>query len=564
MDRQPHNNLWAEKLLQVSMPDSGQAWAGMEAILDRQMSQRFRSDRRRWLLLILLLLLLIGVCNCPGRGRLFHRSERGPRISGANPATPATPASTPASAASTPASPAAPGATPAGAHSPGGSANPETPANPANRVNPLTPATAAPTLASPAAPGATPSTPSKTPAAPSTPAAAATPKPEPTNPAILHGRSSPLAPASVTARKRNRPASKTQATASNHPATPGRTLARPLSPPVTHGPGGHKVKPSPHTPRLIGPALTATPTGPPPPTTFGDITTTAGNDSTGSGKPGRDTATKKNVTAARDTIVRKSTPALAKAVPRKDTAHKKPSPPPEDKDQKERDHGWVFGIGLNQFFPIGGQRGSTYNTDGLTGTLSDYLPVPMIRYYLNHKAYLQVEAQLNTPQATKKNLVFNSVLHDTTSIPGENVQTSATLQQLYYFNIPLSFHYAVTDDLNIGTGLQFSHLSNAIGNFDSTVTNLATLEVTNPKDTKSFKDDTLYRRIRTNEFRFLIDASYTWKHLVVGMRYNQALSKFIDVPLPTGGSTQSRNSSLQLYLRYILWDTRKKKSLTPE
>ena len=189
----------------------------------------------------------------------------------------------------------------------------------------------------------------------------------------------------------------------------------------------------------------------------------------------------------------------------------------------------------------------------------------MIRYYLNQKAYLQVEAQLNTPQATKKNLVFNSPVYDSTSISGERVgvTTSATLQQLYYFNFPLSFHYAVTDDLNIGTGLQFSHLSNAIGNFDSTVTNLTTLEVTNPKDTKSFKDDTLYRRIKTNEFRFLIDASYTWKHLVVGVRYNQALTRFIDIQLPTGGSTQSRNSSLQLYLRYILWDTRKKKKQGP-
>ena len=294
-------------------------------------------------------------------------------------------------------------------------------------------------------------------------------------------------------------------------------------------------------------------------------TTMAGDDTTkGNVTAAGNTITRKNTTTPGDTAAKKNAPVLPKVVSRKDTSHKKPPPPREDDNQKEKDHGWVFGIGLNEFFPIGGQRGSTYNTDGLTGTLSDYLPVPMIRYYLSHKAYLQVEAQLNTPQSTKKNLVFNSVLHDSTAIPGTNVQTSATLQQLYYFNIPLSFHYAVTDDLNIGTGLQFSHLSNAIGNFDSTLTNLRTNEVTNPKDTKSFKDDTLYRRIRTNEFRFLVDASYTWKHIVLGVRYNQALSKFINVPLPTGGSTQSRNSSLQIYVRYILWDTRRKRSLAPK
>ncbi len=261
-------------------------------------------------------------------------------------------------------------------------------------------------------------------------------------------------------------------------------------------------------------------------------------------------------------------PAVPKAPARKDTAakkdtsarrNKKPPPPPQEPDEKQKDHGWVIGVGLNQFFPIGGQSGSTYNSDGLTGTLSDYLPVPMIRYYLNEKLYLQLEAQLNTPQPTKKNLVFNSPLPDTATVRGNTIVSSATIQQLYYFNIPLSLHYNYNDKLNAGVGVQFSHLSNAIGNFDSTITNNNTTAVTDAKATKSFKGDTLFRRIKTNELRFLIDVNYTYKHFVLGLRYNQALSKFIDVQLPTGGTTQARNSSLQLYLRYILWDTRKKK-----
>jgi hypothetical protein len=247
----------------------------------------------------------------------------------------------------------------------------------------------------------------------------------------------------------------------------------------------------------------------------------------------------------------------------KDSTHKKPSAPPIEKPKEEKDHGWVVGIGLNQFFPIGGQRGSTYNSDGLTGTLSDYLPVPMIRYYFNRKTYVQLEAQLNTPQPTKKNLVFNSPLPDTITQPGATIVSAASIQQLYYFNIPLSFHYAPSDNLNIGTGLQFSHLSNAIGNFDSTITNTGTAAVKNANDTKSFKGDTLYRRIKTNEFRFLVDVNYTYKHFVLGLRYNQALSNFINIQLPTGGMTQARNSSLQLYLRYIFLDTRKKKAKEP-
>lgn len=547
MDRQPHNNLWAEKLLQVSMPDSGEAWAGMEAILDRELPQRSWSEWRRWLLLILVLLLLIGVCNCPGRGRLFHLSGHGARTTGAQPVAPAR---TPAGGK--PASPALSNA-----------------ATPASLENPAAPATAA---------------------NPAPPASRAT------TPATRPVRGGPLPPASASTRMRDRPgpADSTSrpallVTPSGRPApsaphgssgtaTPGKTKAHSMTPASTPTAFGDVTRnardgtPVAKTSVRRRPAVKRTGTKKMGSTATGGTPTIAGDDTTGSKGPGtdaatrknpgtvRDTITKKNMTTPGDTTAKKRVPVLPKVVSHKDTAHKKPPPPPQDDDPKEKDHGWVFGIGLNQFFPIGGQRGSTYNPDGLTGTLSDYLPVPMIRYYLSHKVYLQVEAQLNTPQATKKNLVFNSPVSDTSTIRGTRIETSATLQQLYYFNIPLSFHYAVTDELNIGTGLQFSHLSNAIGNFDSTLTNLTTNEVTNPKDTKSFKDDTLYRRIRTNEFRFLIDASYTWKHIVVGVRYNQALSKFIDVPLPTGGATQSRNSSLQLYLRYILWDTRKKKA----
>ena len=61
----------------------------------------------------------------------------------------------------------------------------------------------------------------------------------------------------------------------------------------------------------------------------------------------------------------------------------------------------------------------------------------------------------------------------------------------------------------------------------------------------------------------MLDASYTYKHFILGLRYNQALSKFINVQIAPGQVTESRNSSLQLYLRYILWDGRKKKPLLP-
>ena len=254
----------------------------------------------------------------------------------------------------------------------------------------------------------------------------------------------------------------------------------------------------------------------------------------------------------------------------KDSAHKKPaappkaSPPKEDQ-QKERQGGWMVGIGLNQFFTVGGQQASSFNSGGITGTLSDYIPIPMVRYYFNHKLYVQLEVQINTPQYTKKNVVISAPPPDSirNAITTTTIQTSASIQKLFYFNVPLSVHYEPFDNVNLGAGLQFSRLSNAIGSFDSTISTQGSPDTVNLKATRSFKGDPLYQRIKTNEFRFLMDASYTYRHFIIGLRYNQALSKFINIQVAPGQITQSRNSSLQLYLRYILWDGRKKKPLVP-
>jgi hypothetical protein len=259
----------------------------------------------------------------------------------------------------------------------------------------------------------------------------------------------------------------------------------------------------------------------------------------------------------------------------KDSTHKKPptpptpSAPPKKKPGKKRDDGFMVGIGLNQFFTIGGQQASSWNSGGITGTLSDYIPVPMIRYYFNSRLYVQLEAQINTPQYTKKNLVINETGVDSTG-PTTSTQSSVSINKLFYFNVPLSVHYTVFDHLDLGAGLQFSRLTNGIGVFSDDIYSnppngpaRTTVPAQTQTQTKSFKGDSTYREIKTDEFRFLLDGSYTYQRFILGLRYNQVLSQFINVRLSTGQITQARNSSLQLYLRYILWDGRKKKPLLP-
>ena len=111
-------------------------------------------------------------------------------------------------------------------------------------------------------------------------------------------------------------------------------------------------------------------------------------------------------------------------------------------------------------------------------------------------------------------------------------------------------------------------MTNGIGVFNDAYTNSNNNTGNPPIDsiasqTKSFKGDSLYRELKTHELRWLLDVNYTYHHFILGLRYNQALSKFINVHVSSTQVTQARNSSLQLYLRYILWDGRKKKPLLP-
>ena len=478
MERQQHTNPWAEKLLQVSMPDSGEAWTAMETILDGKMPQIRTKDRRRWVLLILSLLLLIGVCNCPGRGRFFH-----------NLWTTTTTTHKPA-----PAETIAPPATRGGDYAKG-------------------PNTAGTITRNPASPVA---------AAISHPSGSAHTTRDTNQHTTLH------AAPNTTPHAVRRRSSKHNSVAAVYPAARVSTAWTPASGTITGGSENpSSLTSNPHTG-----APTQAPAQQPPATA--------------------------NATANPKANIPAPGHAPKKTAPG-DSTHKKPSPKPQDQPPPEKQHGWMIGIGLNQFFPIGGQQGSTFNSNGLTGTLTDYLPVPMIRYYVNPRLYVQLEAQINTPQAAKKNVVISSPQPDTSTIRGSSIVSTTSLRQLYYFNVPLSVHFQPWQNVDIGTGLQFSHLSNAIGDFDSTSTNSATSAVSNAKAIKSFKGATLYQHLKTSEFRVLLDASYTYKHFIFGLRYNQALSDFVNIRFASGQVTQSRNSSLQLYLRYILFDSRKKK-----
>ncbi len=161
------------------------------------------------------------------------------------------------------------------------------------------------------------------------------------------------------------------------------------------------------------------------------------------------------------------------------------------------------GLGFNQFFTLGSQQHSSYNSGGTVGALSDYIPVPFIRWYISKKLYLQIEGQINTPQYTKQLLAKHEIINDT-SRPGQITENNSVyINKLFYFNIPLSINYSPFQNFYAGAGLQFSQLTNGVGLFEGQEYSPLSPDTLSKSKFASMKEDPVYKEIKTIEIRKL-------------------------------------------------------------
>jgi hypothetical protein len=207
---------------------------------------------------------------------------------------------------------------------------------------------------------------------------------------------------------------------------------------------------------------------------------------------------------------------------------------------------WALAIGFNQFVPLTNQHYSGANANGKNNIIGDYIPVPQLRYYMNDKWFLQIEAAINSPQYIPELLI--GIRTDSLAF-GQRVY----LKKLYYLHIPVSIYYYPMKNLYTGAGFQFSVLTNAAAfSRDSiTITPL-----------KNFKSNPFYRLISKNEMAIFADIGYQWKDWSVGARYNQAFGNFINTTITGIGNTKSANRPLQFYLRYTFCKLKSKKEST--
>jgi len=219
----------------------------------------------------------------------------------------------------------------------------------------------------------------------------------------------------------------------------------------------------------------------------------------------------------------------------------------------------AIGFSLPLGFPLGDQKPGAYNINAKPNLISDFIPVPHLQYHLNNKVYLQTEVQFMNPQYIQPVLLSQQK----TQLQASNrVQyNSVYAKKLYYFNIPVALHYSPFQHFYLGTGLQFSSLVSGVALYEETnsVIGSGSNTVVSQRYNK-FKRDSISDKIDNSEFRLMLDANYYWKQFTVGLRYNQALSNYVNFRLNNNAPLfQDKNKSLQFYLRYNLWEDHKKK-----
>jgi len=224
---------------------------------------------------------------------------------------------------------------------------------------------------------------------------------------------------------------------------------------------------------------------------------------------------------------------------------------------------WAAGIALNTGITMGAQSRYNYNVNAKSSILTDYIPSPYLQYHLNNYVYLQTELNFITPQYTPSLLAYRQS-NDITAQAGMSQQKSIYIQKLYYFNWPVSLHYSPVSNLYFSGGIQFSSFQSGLAAIEEKqfTTALGPDHASSASTTVlKFKDDSIAAKIAPNEWRWQVGAEYYWNRFSVGLRYNQSLKNAINTTvLPGLPPTVNRNESLLFFVRYNLFESRRKES----
>jgi hypothetical protein len=194
-------------------------------------------------------------------------------------------------------------------------------------------------------------------------------------------------------------------------------------------------------------------------------------------------------------------------------------------------------------FAVNNQVTYRYTSSDGPYLLPDHLPGAYMRLYMGDRVYIEAGLRIFSPQYTRLQQIDST--GDTTSITPTGVVTTdtvVTLKKLYYTDIPLTMHYRVFAGLYLGGGVQYSRLWD--GAAVQNITGRGNVDL----DLKV--QPVTLARLQKNDWRVLLDASYVWRRLSLGLRYQEGLGSYLRTAQQ---GSKPHNSSLSLSLSYDIW-----------
>ena len=225
---------------------------------------------------------------------------------------------------------------------------------------------------------------------------------------------------------------------------------------------------------------------------------------------------------------------------------------------KKKQLSYSAGISMQQLLPVAGQKTVPYNSQGRKGTLADYIPSIYFRVNKEQKWFIQGEFRYGAPQYTKEFVYKENRREDTTGGQTFTTRSSNTLKKTYYHQLPVTFNYFIKKDWSVGGGLSWNKFVSAISD----------REVTR-RDNSTAQDSLVSKGIIREKsdsasgfaksyFQGVIESQYKWKRFSFGARYTFGLQPYLKFTLLNGETGKESNRSLQIFLRYEIWKSKKK------
>ena len=229
---------------------------------------------------------------------------------------------------------------------------------------------------------------------------------------------------------------------------------------------------------------------------------------------------------------------------------------PQDSSSKKKSRKpftFAAGLAFNQHIPINGAKPVAYDVTGRKGSLADYIPSIYFRA-LKPRWFIQGEFRYGAPNSVKEFVYSSKTVIDTFQM---STTSTKSLKKTFYHQVPLTFHYFVTKNWSVGAGIAYNKFTRAVRQEDvrfripgTTIDSLISSNLVQDGKDSAFV---------THSFQWIAVTQYRWRRFSLGLRFAQGLQPYIKYTDPaTGLPAEKRNQSLNAFLRYDLWRSKKK------